>query len=43
MLRGLTKEELPVTHVVWLYHIETSDIYGRMSVDIVVSARVRGD
>jgi hypothetical protein len=43
MLVELTKEELPVIHVVWLYHIETSDVYGRMSVDIVVSARIRGD
>jgi hypothetical protein len=29
MLIGLTKEELPVIHVVWLYHIETSDIYAK--------------
>jgi hypothetical protein len=29
MLIGLTKEELPLIHVVWLYHVETSDIYGK--------------
>jgi len=29
MLIGLNKEELPVIHVVWLYHAETSDIYGK--------------
>lgn len=43
MLIGLTKEELPVINVVWLYHTETCDIYGKNVGWFVATACVRGD